>query len=53
MDRWRVGRTVGRTIYRQLGDDPSKSDELVGLMDTRELAELVVAALNRYEAEQG
>lgn len=44
MDRWRVGRTVGRTIYRQLGDDPSKGDEL---------AELVVAALNRYEAEQG
>jgi hypothetical protein len=45
-ERWRTGRTVGRTIYRQAGDVPSKADELVGLMDTPELAAMVVAALN-------
>jgi hypothetical protein len=36
-EHWRVGRSVGRTIYL--------NDELVGLMDTRELAARVVAAL--------
>lgn len=35
---WRVGRKVGRTVY--IGD------ELVGLMDTPELAETVVRAVN-------
>jgi hypothetical protein len=36
--RWRVGSKVGRTIY--IGDD------LIGVMDTRELAAQVVAAVN-------
>ena len=36
----RVGRSVGRTIY----DD--KTGELVGVLDTRELAAAVVAAFN-------
>ena len=40
--RWRVGRTLGRTIYAQVRTDPSKDDVLLGLMETRELAELVV-----------
>lgn len=35
---WRVGRKVGRTLYRH--------GQLVGLMDTRELAAAVVEALN-------
>lgn len=35
---WRVGRRLGRTIYRD--------DQLVGLLDTVELAEQVVAAMN-------
>jgi hypothetical protein len=43
---YRVGRSVGRTIYRQVGADPSKGDHLIGVMDTRELAAQVVAALN-------
>lgn len=38
IDAWRVGRHVGRTIYR--------NDQLVGLMDTPELADQVVKALN-------
>lgn len=36
---WHAGRTVGRTIY--IGDGP---DDMVGIMDTRQLAELVVLA---------
>jgi hypothetical protein len=47
-ERWRVGRTVGRTVYRQVGDEASKGDDLIGVMDTRELAALVVFAVNRY-----
>jgi hypothetical protein len=43
---WRVGRTVGRTVYRQAEDGPSKGDELIGVMDTPALAELVVDAVN-------
>lgn len=26
--RWRTGRSVGRTIYAQKGDGPSKADEI-------------------------
>lgn len=44
--RWRVGRKVGRTIYAQYNDEPSDSDVLIGVMDTRELAEAAVAAYN-------
>jgi hypothetical protein len=38
----RQGRKVGRTIYAQLGDQPSDDDPLVGVMDTAELARQVV-----------
>jgi hypothetical protein len=48
LHEWRVGRSLGRTIYIQDGDDASKDDLLIGMMDTPELAELVVAAVNRY-----
>lgn len=43
-DRLRVGRKVGRTIYRQLGPEPSDEDPLIGVMDTVEDAIRVVAA---------
>jgi hypothetical protein len=36
--RWRVGRKVGRTIYAVIGDEPSDDDELIGVMDSPELA---------------
>ena len=36
--RWRTGRNVGRTIYNY--------DELVGVMDTPDLARMVVDAMN-------
>ena len=38
---WRVGRKVGRTLYRD--------EQLVGLMDTPELAAEVVEAMNEAE----
>lgn len=38
----RVGRKVGRTIYRE--------DVLIGVMDTRELAAQVVSAVNAHGA---
>jgi hypothetical protein len=44
--RLRTGRKVGRTVYRQLGDEPSDADPLVGVMDTPELAARVVEAVN-------
>jgi hypothetical protein len=43
---WHAGRTVGRTLYH--GDGP---DDLLGYMDTRNLAELVVL-LHEYAREQ-
>ena len=43
---WRTGRHVGRTIYRQKGDVAGDDDELIGLMDTPGLADLVVASVN-------
>lgn|SRR5262245_33040231 len=45
-ERLRVGRRVGRTIYVQLGPQPSDSDPLIGVMDTPALAAAVVAAVN-------
>jgi hypothetical protein len=45
--RWRVGRSLGRTIYLQAGDHPTKRDILLGLMETRELAMYIVTLHNR------
>lgn len=43
---WRTGRKVGRTIYAQAGREPSDVDELIGVMDTPDLAEEAVRAHN-------
>ena len=51
-DRYRVGRSLGRTVYRMVGSRPSKQDELVGLMDTRDLGEAVAAALSQQYHHQ-
>jgi hypothetical protein len=45
--RWRTGRKVGRTIYLQAGLEPADADQLIGLMDTPELAARAVASVNR------
>lgn len=38
---WRVGRKVGRTLY-------DRNDRLVGVVDTPDIATLVVEAVNGY-----
>lgn len=43
---WRVGRSLGRTIYAQNGDEPSKDDIFLGIMDTVGLAAYVVRLHN-------
>lgn len=43
---FRTGRSVGRTVYAQEGDEPAKGDRLIGLFDTPELAEFAVSAMN-------
>ena len=40
--RWRVGRKLGRTLYRD--------DECIGMVDTRALAAQIVDAMNRLDA---
>ncbi len=45
--QWRVGRSVGRTIYAVTGPEATKSDILIGMMDTRALAAEAVEAHNR------
>jgi hypothetical protein len=45
--RWRTGRKVGRTIYAQIGDEPGDHDPLIGVMDSKALAEAAVRAHNQ------
>ena len=42
----RVGRKVGRTIYRQEGDEPADTGPRVGVMDTPALASAMVDDYN-------
>lgn len=53
MTRWRVGRKLGRTLYIQAGAEPdcdggTNGDTFVGLMDSRDLAQFVVDAVNHF-----
>lgn len=43
---WHVWRKVGRTIYVQLGAEPSDDDPLIGVMDTPRLANEAVDSHN-------
>lgn len=52
---WRTDVQLGRSIYALLSNDvksPSESDPLIGVMETSELAEIVVdthnGALSKY-----
>lgn len=45
---WRVGRSLGRTIYAQVGDEPSKDDILLGMMDDMSVAALIVEHHNFF-----
>lgn len=43
---WRVGDKLGRTVYAQTPTGTYDTDELIGIMETPELAALVVHAHN-------
>jgi hypothetical protein len=45
---WRTGRKVGRTIYVMHGVLPSDDDELLGMMDTAQLARKAVVCVNSF-----
>lgn len=47
MREWRVGRKLGRTVYAVVDTNEPDNDELIGMMDTRELALRVVMDHNR------
>lgn len=47
--RWRTGRKLGRTLYVQKGETPGP-DDVIGMMDTREYAKLVIDAVNAFNA---
>lgn len=51
--RWRVGRHLGRTVYLQIGDQPSDQDLLLGMMDTAEVAHTVIEAVNEKRRREG
>lgn len=48
---WRVGRKLGRTIYAQLGPEPSADDPLLGTLDSPELAAEAVRCHNHLLKE--
>ena len=43
---WRTGRKIGRTIYRQVGAEPSDEDVPIGMMDTPGFAAAAVDGHN-------
>jgi hypothetical protein len=43
---WRTGRSLGRTVYARTGGDDREADTVIGMLDTRELAEEACAAHN-------
>lgn len=51
--KWRTGRKVGRTVYAQLGHEPSDGDILIGMMGTPLLAAAVAATHNYWLVVQG
>lgn len=50
--RWRTGRSLGRTVYAVIGDQAGKGDELLGMMESRELAYYIVTLHNRRLGER-
>lgn len=43
----RTGRHLGRTLYLQTGHDADSQDVFIGIMDSAEVAELIVDQINR------
>lgn len=49
---WRQGRKVGRTLYAMVGVVPTDEDPLIGVMDSRALAEAAVRGHNLLMAKK-
>lgn len=47
---YRTGRKVGRTLYKQVGRSPSDDDQLIGVLDTPELALYAADAMSAADA---
>ena len=45
---WRVGRKLGRTLYRRIDDGLEAYEEFVGMMETAELAQMVCDSVNAF-----
>ncbi len=45
LGRYRVGRSLGRTLYRD--------DELIGLLDDKDVAKHIAEVLNHFDVMQG
>jgi hypothetical protein len=43
---WRTGRSLGRTVYARTGGDDWEADTVIGMLDTRDLAEAACAGRN-------
>lgn len=43
---WRQGRRVGRCIHMMVGPEPSENDMLIGVFDSPEISEHIVALHN-------
>lgn len=50
--KWRTGEKLGRTLYAQLGDEPSPADPFLGIMETPALARHVVSAMNALREKE-
>jgi hypothetical protein len=47
--RLRTGRKVGRTLYFQLGPEPTDEDALLGMMDSASVAQEIVRRWNQAQ----
>lgn len=45
--RWRTSQRNPRVLYVMIGDEPSDDDQMIGAMDSTQLAERVVEDHNR------
>lgn len=44
--KWRQGMKLGRTLYAQIGPEPTEFDTLIGMIDNSHLARYIVEIHN-------
>jgi len=49
----RLGRKLGRTLYVGIGGDVRDDDVVIGMVDTPELAQEIMKAVNAYYGHDG